>query len=223
MTRSVWFVVLLWVHSAAYSETLEVVVGNTAYSAFPDTLKKVEMALDFAGIDFNLTVLPDERALNFVTSGRYALAPMRQPGAVQDYPQLHQLLPAVTSTKVKLVVHKDEVALCDKSVDSLKELSVAGVIGSRLFDTHLYPLFKRRFAMNDAASALKMVASKRVDSTFWVFNEINVNGVTDNEAAQLHICQQRYFEFMFYSYLHKDYLHLKDRIEAAYRQVFTEP
>lgn len=204
-------------------DRLDIAAGQTGYEAFPGEYEKIEQALTLAGIEFSITFLPDERALDSAGRGQYAMLPLRQTVAVEQYSSLIQLLPPVASSKVYIVVNKENAEICNRQLDDLKDYSVAGVIGTRIFEAYIYPLFKKRFALNDHVMAMKMVAAQRADSTVWVGTGFDIEGLSEREKDSLRLCEDLYLEFSFYSFLHEDYLHLKDRIEAAYQEVFTQP
>jgi len=205
--------------SCLFAESLRAVVSDAAMQEVPGAIERIKAAFDRSGLDVNVTVLPNERALQSAASGEYALALYRQPKAVLGFSELIRLQPPVQSLELSLITHIDNSSYCDLKIGDYQELTVVGVFGVSFFNTDIYPLFGMKVAAPSGESALKMVAVKRIDVTFWP----SLDSLSENYKKQLRLCPDHQFKMQFSSYIHKDYLWAKEAIEAAYRIEFGEP
>lgn len=200
------------------AETLKVAVAETAYQNLPQVRGRILEALRQSGFEIELVALPGNRALLAASRGEVAIDVYRQRESIAQVPNLVAIEPPVDRVTFGMITSVDTPAHCDASEAQLGEMSVVGRLGIKLYEEYYYPRFARAESVSDFAQMLKLVAARRIDVSF--LTEDAFARMAGAYRERLLFCRGHRKTFTIHSFIHRDFLWAKPRIEAAYRKAF---
>lgn len=207
---------------SAFSETLSVGIASALIEDYPNEYEKMKKALLSTGLNFDFRVLPSERSLQMLSRGELAMDLSRQPSAVASYKDIVQIEPSTRNLSLWLITHSDSSSLCNLDSKSLKNHSVVGIRGFRIFNDFVYPYFSYHEEVNHLGQALYMIFDKRAEFTVWTVPGLDKAQKRIGQAAL--VCGEKPFiNIKMHSYIHKNYSWAILKIEQAYRQYFLNP
>ncbi len=211
--------ILLCCTGSLWAEPVRVTLSPVIVTVFPQAIGIVEQALKDAGFTPELIILPTARALQMVIQGEADMTLARIDLAVSDSDTMIKVEPAVGSFTAKMIVTKERKNLCDINESDFKNLSITGVRGVITYEKVLYPQFGRVEVSPAIENSLKMLITQRADVTYWIPELLT--GLDSQIASRFHVCENHVIKLSVYSYLNQDFAWAKDRIEAAYREIFN--
>ncbi len=209
---------LLLLSSVAHAETLRVVVAQSVDTNFPEIRARIVRALSSTGYEIELLVLPGNRALLMASRGEVAIDIYRQPSAIASVPNLIALEPQVDEISFGMIVSKLDPDKCHVDREQFGEMTVVGRLGIMLYEDFYYPMFASSVTVNDFPQLLKVVAKQRVDVSFLTRQALD--RAPPEIRDQLILCNTHMKKFPIKSFIHKDYLWAREKIEDAYRSEF---
>ena len=209
----------LWAAPAPLrAETLKVAVAEAAYRNLPQIRGRILEALRQSGFEIDLVALPGNRALLAASRGEVAIDVYRQREAIARVPNLVAIEPPVDRVTFGMITSVDTPGHCDAGESQFSEMSVVGRLGIKLYEEYYFPRFARAESVSDFEQMLKLVAARRIDVSF--LTEEAFARMAGEYRQRLLFCPGRHDSFTIHSFIHKDFLWAKPRIEAAYRRAF---
>lgn len=205
--------------SSAFAESLKVAVSSSASKYLPDTVARIVRALNTTGYDIEVSVLPDKRALLWASEGKMAMELYRTPAGIGDIPSLSPIQPPVQSLTFGMITSSKTPEFCTFSKEDLKKLSIVGLLGVEFYDLYFYPQFRTSTTVTDIMIALRLVSMQRADVSFFPQERLSI--IPDDLSDQIIVCESNFETFHFHSFIHKNFLWAKDKIEAAYETEFS--
>lgn len=204
--------------SVVHAESLRVVVAQSVDTNLPEIRERIVRALSSTGYEIELLVLPGNRALLMASRGEVAIDIYRQPSAIASVPNLIALEPQVDEIMFAMIVSKLDPDKCHVDSEQFGEMTVVGRLGIKLYEDYYYPMFASSVTVDNFIQALKVVAKQRVDVSF-VTREA-FDRAPRELRDELIVCDTHMKKFPIKSFIHKDYLWAKEKVEAAYRKEF---
>ena len=212
--------VLLQGHLHAEEKVL-VGINHSLNQNLPHVVAELKQTLLSTGINISFVVLPAERELISAANGDIAMTSYRQPLAVAQHESLVQIKPAINELSFFLFTVPDQKNVCKLSEEEYKEIDAVGLLGVKLYPTLVYPKFRSGTNVLNFSQVLTMLDKNRAHVSIAPLDVIEQG--RQKTGINLHVCEDKPFiKIPFYSYLHKDYLHLKPKIESAYQKVFGQ-
>ena len=187
---------------------------------FPQEAERVKKALATTGYSIEFVDLPGRRSIIMLSQGKIALEIFRNTHAVEQFPNIIAIEPPIKSMLVNMITGAKTPEFCNKTENDFKEMSVAGMLGVELHATFYAPMFKQ--ATTDLSSiedVVEFVLLQRADVSF--LPDEMISKLPRELRDQLKVCETHTTRFHFNTLIHRDYLWAKDKIEAAYREEFS--
>lgn len=200
------------------SDTLIVSIPTTVSDNLPNITERIIQSLSNTDLEIDINHLPNKRSLLLLRQGKVALEFFRTPSVMSQYKNLIKLDPPIQSLKFKMVTSANSPELCKKNEAEYHDLSMAGVLGIDIHNTHFFPKFKQHATIGNVISTVKFIAMQRADVSF-LPDQMLVT-VPENITDKLVVCDQNFKDFPFHGHLHKDFLFAKEQLEAAIHSEF---
>lgn len=207
-------------HANANAKVLQVAVSPENRKFFPEVFERVVRALKSTGYDVDLVELPRKRSLHMVMKGEIALELGMTRGLIPQDSGLVQINPPILDITLTMATSSQTPDLCRVSKDNFSGMSIAGVLGSKTFELYYAPKFAESFSVKNYVDMLQMVILQRADVTFVALGTTHL--IPDEIKTQLTICGTHLKNIVAHSYLHKNFLWAKEKIEAAYKIEFGQ-
>lgn len=211
---------LLMLPGIARAEVLKVTMSQAVANYQDRTVQRILRALDNSGFEIEVQVLPGNRALSMAASGEFAMDIYRQPQAIAHFPDLIALEPRVDAVTFGMITSKQAPEKCDSDEAQFGKMSVVGRLGIKLYEDYYYPMFAETVTLDNFDQAFRVLAAQRVDVGFLTRDAFD--RIEAPLREQLLFCDTHEKNFPIHSYIHRNYLWAKDRIEAAYRKEFGD-
>lgn len=209
---------LPWIFIAQlHANEFPVAIGSTAYNNMPGLAERVVHGLQEQGLDARLHVVPGNRALYLLQQGGVAIDIIRHEKVVEHYSQLRQINPPVINLHWSRITSSAAKENCTKPG---KDLTVVGVKGIPAFEGVIVPQFRTITWAPTESNALRMISARRSDITYWIKNRLD--SVYSDYKETLAVCVENEINIPLHSYLHNRYQWALPKVEAAYKNLFSE-
>lgn len=214
-----WLILLATVSLPLKAETIKVSIAASVAQSLPQATQRIMRAMDNTGYEVILTVLPNKRSLSTLRAGENALEFFRTPSVTVNFPELIRLEPVLQTLNFNMITSIQTPENCQATEAEYGKLSIAGVLGIGLHQIDLYPKFKNATSVNDVPTALRFVALRRADVTF--FPNAILGLFPPEVLRELIVCPANFQPFSFYAHLHQDFAWAREKIEAALAAEFS--
>ena len=186
---------------------------------FPAIYQKIIRALNSTGINYSVIELPRKRSFRQLVSGEISMEMGIAEATLTEKHDLIKLQPPVVDLELALVTSINRPELCQLTPEQFKNYDIAIARGSHLLETIYSPMFNQTLAVDNYDTLARMIIAERADVTF--IDRLSSDRLPKDLFEQVIFCETHNRSFRVNSYINKNYLWAKDKIEAAYRKEFA--